>query len=58
MQNKGENDTARCTRKILGMSVHPFSHILEFRGGKIKNLSPALRASDWKCPMCVWEVEE
>lgn len=33
-------------------SVHPLSHKLEFRGGA--KLSPALRATDYKCPHVVW----
>lgn len=38
-------------------SVHPNSHALEFKGEKsIKtDVSPALRATDYKAPHCVWE---
>ena len=43
--------------EVLGASVHPLSHRLEFRGGRIKDVVPALRSTDWKCPMVVWEVE-
>ena len=40
-----------------GVSVHPNSHALEFKGEKsIKtDASPALRATDYKAPHCVWE---
>ena len=40
-----------------GVSVHPNSQALEFKGEKsIKtDASPALRATDYKCPHCVWE---
>lgn len=40
-----------------GVSVHPNSHALEFKGEKsIKtDASPALRATDYKCPHCLWE---
>ena len=40
-----------------GVSVHPNSHALEFKGEKsIKtDVSPALRATDYKAPHCVWE---
>lgn len=26
-------------------------------GGRIRDVVPALRSTDWKCPMVVWEVE-
>lgn len=40
-----------------GVSVHPFSHALEFKGEKsVKtDVCPALRATDYKAPHCVWE---
>ena len=40
-----------------GVSVHPNSHALEFKGEKsIKtDASQALRATDYKAPHCVWE---
>ena len=45
------------TSVIEGVSVHPNSHALEFKGKKsIKtDASPALRATDYKAPHCVWE---
>lgn len=40
---------------IKGISVHPYSRKLEFKGEKsIKEVSPTIRASDFKCPHCVW----
>ena len=40
---------------INGISVHPISRKLEFKGDKsIKEVSPTIRASDYKCPHCVW----
>lgn len=40
----------------IGVSVDPRSHTLEFRG--MRNIkveaSPALRATDYKCPLVVW----
>lgn len=37
-------------------SVHPFSHAKEFNPEtSIKTISPALRATDYKCPHCVYE---
>ena len=42
----------------LGISVHPLSRALEFGDGKInKDVSPSLRATDWKSPHCVWEQD-
>ena len=40
-----------------GVSVHPNSHALEFKGETSikKDASPALRATDYKAPHCVWE---
>lgn len=41
------------------ISVHPLSHALEFKGeDSIKGISPALRATDYKCPHCVYEPRE
>ena len=38
------------------ISVHPFSHKLEFNPHtSIKPIAPTLRATDYKCPPCVWE---
>lgn len=34
------------------ISVHPVSHRLEYRGWG-GNFSPALRATDYKCPHCI-----
>lgn len=40
------------------ISVHPLSHALEFKGAEsIKEISPALRATDYKCPHCVYEPQ-
>lgn len=37
-------------------SVHPLSHAKEFNPKtSIKTISPALRATDYKCPHCVYE---
>lgn len=40
-----------------GVSVHPNSHALEFKGEQSikQDASPALRATDYKCPHVVWE---
>lgn len=42
-----------------GVSVHPNSHALEFKGEQSikQDASPALRATDYKCPHVVWEKE-
>lgn len=39
-----------------GISVHPISHAMEFQGMRSINYkySPALRATDYKCPHVVW----
>lgn len=43
------------TKTILGISVNPVSRKLEFKGCKsICAISPALRATDYKCPHTVW----
>lgn len=43
-------------REIIGVSVHPYGHKLEFRGEKsIMPVSPTLRATDYKCPCTAWE---
>lgn len=43
-------------REIIGVSVHPFGHKLEFKGEKsIMPVSPTLRATDYKCPCTAWE---
>lgn len=40
---------------IKGISVHPNSRKLEFKGEKsIKEVSPTIRSTDYKCPNCVW----
>lgn len=48
---------ATMTSVIEGVSVHTNSRALEFKGKKsIKtDASPALRATDYKAPHCVWE---
>lgn len=40
------------------ISVHPVSHRLEWRGwgGGGDGSSPALRATDYKCPHCIMIV--
>lgn len=35
------------------ISVHPVSHRLEWRGWGGGSFSPALRATDYKCPHCI-----
>ena len=43
-------------REIIGVSVHPFGHKLEFKEEKsIMPVSPTLRATDYKCPCTAWE---
>lgn len=42
---------------IKGVSVHPLSHKLEFDGNVNEEVSPCLRATDYKAPHCVWEEE-
>ena len=43
-------------REIIGVSVHPYGHKLEFRGEKsIMPVSPTLRSTDYKCPCTAWE---
>ena len=43
--------------ELNGISVNPFSRKLEFKG--LQNIkvdcSPALRATDYKCPLCKWD---
>lgn len=39
----------------IGISVHPFSHAKEFDGKISEDVSPCLRATDYKAPHCVWE---
>lgn len=43
--------------ELNGVSVNPFSRKLEFRG--LQNIKtdcpPALRATDYKCPLCKWD---
>ena len=40
---------------IYKIGVHPLSHALEWKsgGGKWLFVSPALRATDYKCPHCL-----
>lgn len=41
--------------KVLGVSVHPNGHKMEFKGeSSVKGICPALRATDYKCPHTVW----
>lgn len=43
-------------KEIIGISVHPNGRKLEFKGAEsITAISPALRATDYKCPHVVWE---
>lgn len=43
-------------KEIIGISVHPNSRKLEFKGAEsITAISPALRATDYKCLHAVWE---
>lgn len=40
------------------ISVHPFSHKLEFNpNSSVKDIAPTLRATDYKCPPVVWEPQ-
>lgn len=41
----------------IGVSVHPLSHALEFNGKIGEEISPCLRATDYKAPHCVWEQQ-
>lgn len=46
--------------EVEGVSVHPLSRAKEFDGdpnGIKDEVSPCLRATDWKCPHCVWEKD-
>ena len=51
------HDMMKVAEPIHGISVHPTSHALEFKGEESikKDASPALRATDYKCPHVVWE---
>lgn len=40
----------------LGVSVHPSSHAREFDGKIRTDVSPCLRATDYKAPHCLWEM--
>lgn len=40
-----------------GVSVHPLSHAHEFDGNVNDDVSPCLRATDYKAPHCVWEPQ-
>lgn len=53
------NDVCKETEKeIIGISVNPNSRKLEFkRIESIAAISPALRATDYKCPHAVWESD-
>lgn len=42
--------------KVLGVSVHPISH--KHEGVTVKKISPALRATDGKCPHCFYMVTQ
>ena len=37
----------------IKISVHPFGRKLEWRGWWWGGYSPALRATDYKCPHCI-----
>lgn len=41
--------------KVLGVSAHPLSHALE--KPRVSRTSPALRATDYKCPHCFYLIE-
>ena len=51
-----QKDNLLIEPKVIGISVHPFSHKLEFKGTQsIKtDAAPALRATDYKAPSCLW----
>lgn len=55
---RSERHGLKCTEP-QGVSVHPNSHALEFKGEQSikQDASPALRATDYKCPHVVWEKE-
>ena len=44
--------------KKFFISVHPLGRKMEFKGGqRLKDdVSPCLRATDYKNPHCVWEI--
>ena len=43
--------------EVAGISVNPTSRKLEFRGNEsVKDVSPSLRATDYKCPHTAWEI--
>ena len=44
--------------KKFFISVHPLGRKMEFRGGQSlkDDVSPCLRATDYKNPHCVWEI--
>jgi DNA (cytosine-5)-methyltransferase 1 len=50
-----EKDNYVCEPEFEGCAVHPLSHKLEFKGWD-KGKSPALRATDYKAPVCVKET--
>lgn len=55
----GNTDCFVAEPKILGISVHPNSRKLEFKGFEsISEISPTLRSTDYKCPHTVWEINE
>ncbi len=41
----------------LGASVHPLSHKIEWRGIDAK-IFPTLRATDYKCPHCIFMITD
>lgn len=54
LSNAGSRDCDNYV-KVLGVSVHPNGHKMEFKGeSSVKGICPALRATDYKCPHTVW----
>ena len=54
LSNAGSRDCDNYV-KVLGVSVHPNGHKMEFKGeSSVKEICPALRATDYKCPHTVW----
>lgn len=43
--------------RVMGASVHPFTHAHEFTAGGVKIIAPTCRATDHKNANVVWLVE-
>lgn len=54
-----QKDNLLVVPEVLGISVHPNSRKLEFKGlESVSEISPTLRATDYKCPHTVWETDK